>query len=152
MYKCFICTNALVSNHIFSIADLMRYFIRSKYYKDNKSWQIGNISSYITNDWIVRRMMTKKLSVPIARSLSCIRTVGALIRAGELQGWLKVVPPRRVTYAPSQSNEDLSSITLLSSARIVRSRSFPHSRPFRSVLGDAIMSRRVFLVPFNLHF
>jgi len=41
---------------------------------------------------IVQRVMAKKLSVPIVRS-PCIRTVSVLIRAGELQGWLKVVPP-----------------------------------------------------------
>jgi len=81
---------------------------------------------------LCNHVMAKKLSVLIVQSLSCIRR-RAYIRAGELQGWLKVVPPRRVTYAPSQSNEDLSSITLLFSTRVIRSRSFPHSRLFRSV-------------------
>lgn len=88
-------------------------------------------------------MTTKKLSVPIAQSsLSRIRK-RAYIRAGELQGWLKVVPPpRRVTYAPSESNEDLSSITLLSSARIVQvtrahSRTRASSVPFSDATSDA---------------
>lgn len=101
-----------------------------------------------TNDQIVWHVMAKKLSVPIARSLSCTRTV-VRIRAKESRGWLKVAPPRRVTYASSRTLMKIYrplQRALLSSACVSSTRTprvLVSSVPF----GDsrlAIISRRVF--------
>lgn len=55
------------------------------------------------------------------RAIIAMHPRGVGVRAEELRGWLKVTP-RRVTYAPATSNEDLSpgAASLLSFARGAR--------------------------------